>query len=65
LAALPDPGQGGLLVLATKPVFREALQVANAELHPIATTGALTGASNRHHFQYLLQVDLASAARGG
>ena len=43
----------------------QALQAANAELQRIATTDALTGAWNRRHFQHLLEVELASAARHG
>jgi diguanylate cyclase (GGDEF)-like protein/hemerythrin-like metal-binding protein/PAS domain S-box-containing protein len=42
-----------------------ALQIANAELHQLATTDALTGAWNRRHFEQVAEVEITQAQRYG
>ncbi len=42
-----------------------SLNQLNAHLHRIATTDALTGCANRHHFQERLEIELARAGRHG
>lgn len=42
-----------------------ALQIANAELHQLATTDALTGAWNRRHFEQMAAAEIARIQRYG
>lgn len=44
---------------------RDDLRAANAELHRLATTDALTGAWNRRHFEQAVEVEIAQARRYG